>query len=290
MKDNVFNKLYEKIRLLRIRDKEPYFSLYKLLGFYPDSIEIYQLALLHKSSSVEKEKGKRVNNERLEFLGDAILDAVAADTVYHEFKNKREGFLTNTRAKLVQRETLNRVALELGLDKMVVFNPRGSSHKSHIYGNALEALIGAIYIDKGYDQARSFIQDVLFKKHINIHNLARKEVNFKSALIEWGQKNKITIDFDLLESFTDKNNNPIFQTQVMVAGVQAGVGIGFSKKESQQEAAKMAVRRLRSDKEFQHSILEKRDDNPSAQAASGHFEELPEEEHVNESDKTESNQ
>ena len=173
---------------------------------------------------------------------------------------------------------------------MVVFNPRGSSHKSHIYGNALEALIGAIYIDKGYDQARSFIQNVLFKKHINIHNLARKEVNFKSALIEWGQKNKITIDFDLLESFTDKNNNPIFQTQVMVAGVQAGVGIGFSKKESQQEAAKMAVRRLRSDKEFQHSILEKRDDNPSAQAASGHFEELPEEEHVNESDKTESNQ
>lgn len=200
-------------------NKEPYSSLYKILGFYPDNIHLYEQAFLHKSSSVESGDGRWLNNERLEFLGDAVLDAVVADIVYKHFQNKREGFLTNTRSKIVQRETMNRVAVELGLDKMVVYSAKLSSHNNHMYGNALEALIGAIYLDQGYEVCYNFIQNVLIKKHVNLETIARKEVNFKSSLIEWSQKNKLEISFDLIESFTDNDGNPVFQTGVTLSDI-----------------------------------------------------------------------
>ena len=120
-----------------------------MLGFYPKNISIYEQALLHKSSSVKSEQGRLLNNERLEFLGDAILDAVVADIVYKKFEGKREGFLTNTRSKIVQRETLNRLATEIGLDKLIKYSARQSSHNSYMCGNAFEALVGAIYLDRG---------------------------------------------------------------------------------------------------------------------------------------------
>lgn len=211
-------------------NKEPYSSLYKILGFYPDNIHLYEQAFHHKSSSIESSDGRWLNNERLEFLGDAILDAVVADIVFNHFQNKREGFLTNTRSKIVQRDTLNRVAVELGLKKMVVYSAKVNSHNNYMYGNALEALIGAIYLDQGYEVCYNFIQNVLIKKYVNLETIARKEVNFKSSLIEWSQKNKLEISFDLIESFTDNDGNPVFQTGVTLSDTQIGVGIGYSKK------------------------------------------------------------
>ena len=242
--------------------KEPYSSLYKILGFYPDNIHLYEQAFLHKSSSVESGDGRWLNNERLEFLGDAILDAVVADIVYKHFQNKREGFLTNTRSKIVQRETMNRVAVELGLDKMVVYSAKLSSHNNHMYGNALEALIGAIYLDQGYKVCYNFIQNVLIKKYVNLDTIARKEVNFKSSLIE---------------SFTDNDGNPVFQTGVTLSDMQIGVGIGYSKKESQQSAAKMAIKKLRTDKIFQQFISELKKKKTGENTAENEFENLPEE-------------
>ncbi len=250
----MLRQLYKRIRLLTHKGKEPYLSIYKVIGFYPDNIHLYEQAFLHKSSSVEGDNGRWLNNERLEFLGDAILDAVIADIVYSYFPNKREGFLTNTRSKIVQRETLNRVAVELGIDKMVVCSARQNSHNSHMAGNALEALVGAIYLDQGYECCNRFVRDVIMANHIDIQALARKEVNFKSSLIEWSQKHKLEISFDLIESFNDNDGNPVFQTAVTLAGMQIGIGIGYSKKESQQSAAKMAVKKLRTDKEFQDLI------------------------------------
>ena len=226
-------------------NKEPYSSLYKILGFYPDNIHLYEQAFLHKSSSVESGDGRWLNNERLEFLGDAVLDAVVADIVYKHFQNKREGFLTNTRSKIVQRETMNRVAVELGLDKMVVYSAKLSSHNNHMYGNALEALIGAIYLDQGYEVCYNFIQNVLIKKHVNLETIARKEVNFKSSLIEWSQKNKMEVSFELIEQFLDHDSNPVFQTEVRIEGLPAGTGTGYSKKESQQNAAQMAIKKVK---------------------------------------------
>ncbi|MDR2809948.1 MAG: ribonuclease III [Tannerellaceae bacterium] len=271
----MFNYIHRKIRLLKNKRKEPYLSLYKLLGFYPNDIALYEQAFLHKSSSVESYNGKWLNNERLEFLGDAILDAIVADILYKYFPNRREGYLTNTRSKIVQRENLNHIAVKLGLHKMVIYSTRLSSHNNHLYGNALEALIGAIYLDQGYRKCYHFVDIMIIKEFINLDNIARKEVNFKSALIEWSQKNKLEIVFDLIESFMDNDGNQVFQTEITLLNRRIGVGIGYSKKESHQNAAKMAIKKLRTDKEFRQYISESKKKQPNG-IDDSRFEELPE--------------
>ena len=245
----MFSNITDKIRLLFIKDKEPYLCFYKILGFYPGNIELYKQALLHKSSSI-KEKGRLLNNERLEFLGDAILDAVVADIVYKKFDGKKEGFLTNTRSKIVQRDTLNQVAVKIGLDKLIKFTTRQSSHNSYMCGNAFEALVGAIYLDKGYQACMDFMEKRIIEKYLNLDKVSRKEVNFKSKLIEWSQKNKFEIEFILKEQSVDDDQNPTFETQVNVENIPAGIGSGYSKKESQQEAAHETLKKIKSNAQF----------------------------------------
>jgi len=248
-----------------------------MLGFYPENLQLYEQAFLHRSSSVETNNGKRLNNERLEFLGDAILDAAVADIVYKHFKYGREGFLTNTRSKIVQRDTLNRLAVEIGLNEKIVYSAKINTHNNYMYGNALEALIGAIYLDKGYDVCYQFIDKVIVKEHINLNKIARKEVNFKSSLIEWSQKNKLEVSFNLIESFLDGDGNPVFQTEVVLLDNSIGIGIGYTKKESQQNAAKMAIKKLRKDKEFQTFIAELKEKSQEEQVGESSFDELPDE-------------
>ena len=249
----MFDNITDKIRLLFRKDKEPYLCFYRMLGFYPRNIDIYQQALLHKSSSV-KEKGHLLNNERLEFLGDAILDAIVADIVYKKFEGKREGFLTNTRSKIVQRETLNRVAVEIGLDKLIKYTTRQSSHNSYMCGNAFEALIGAIYLDRGYRACKKFMEERIINQYLNLDKVSRKEVNFKSKLIEWGQKYKFEVDFKLLDESLDQEQNPTFETQITVEDIPAGRGKGYSKKESQQEASHETLAIIKNDPQFIDAI------------------------------------
>lgn len=249
------NKI-DKIRLLFCKDRESYFCFYRILGFYPRNIRLYEQALLHKSTAVRSEKGRPLNNERLEFLGDAILDAIVGDIVYQHFEGKREGFLTNTRSKIVQRETLNKLAVEIGLDKLIKYSTRSSSHNSYMYGNAFEAFIGAIYLDRGYECCKQFMQKKIIEPYIDLDKLSRKEVNFKSKLIEWSQKNKMEVSFELIEQFLDKENNPVFQTEVRIEGILGGAGTGYSKKESQQNAAQMALKKIKGDPEFMTGVQE----------------------------------
>lgn len=243
------------------KGKEPYLSIYKIVGFYPDNIQLYKQAFLHKSQSIEDDEGKWLNNERLEFLGDAILSAVVADIVYKHFQNKREGFLTNTRSKIVSRDSMNWIGLSLGIDHLLRYSinvhAQHEAHNSNMLGNALEALIGAIYLDQGFDACYRFIDDVLIKKHIDIDKISETEVNFKSNLIEWGQKNRLPISFEIIESFQDEQSNPVFQTAAVLVetGEHIGIGIGYSKKESQQNAAQMAMKKIRTDRIFQQHIL-----------------------------------
>ncbi len=243
------------------KGKEPYLSIYKIVGFYPDNIQLYKQAFLHKSQSIEDDEGKWLNNERLEFLGDAILSAVVADIVYKHFQNKREGFLTNTRSKIVSRDSMNRIGLSLGIDHLLRYSinvhAQHEAHNSNMLGNALEALIGAIYLDQGFDACYRFIDDILIKKHIDIDKISETEVNFKSNLIEWGQKNRLPVSFEIIESFQDEQSNPVFQTAAVLVetGEHIGIGIGYSKKESQQNAAQMAMKKIRTDRIFQQHIL-----------------------------------
>ncbi|MCI1646874.1 MAG: ribonuclease III [Bacteroides sp.] len=245
-----------KIRLLFHKDRESYFCFYQILGFFPRDIHLYKQALLHKSTSIRSEKGCPLNNERLEFLGDAILDAIVGDIVYKHFEGRREGFLTNTRSKIVQRETLNKLAVEIGIDKLVKYSTRSSSHNSYMYGNAFEAFIGAIYLDQGYERCKHFMEERIFKNHIDLDKMSRKEVNFKSKLIEWSQKNKVEVSFELIEQFLDEDYNPMFRTEILIEGISAGIGAGYSKKESQQNAAQTSLRRIKNDSVFKKLIEE----------------------------------
>ena len=243
-----------KIRLLFVQNRESYLCFYKILGFYPRNIQLYEQALLHKSSAVRSDKGRLLNNERLEFLGDAILDATVADIVYKHFEGKHEGFLTNTRSKIVQRETLNRLAIEIRLDKLIKYSNRSSSHNNYMCGNAFEAFIGAIYLDQGYECCKKYIEQRIIGPFIDLDKLSRKEVNFKSKLIEWSQKNKTRVSFELIEQFLDNEGNPVFQTEVNIEGLSGGNGNGYSKKESQQNAAQMALEKIKTDPQFIESI------------------------------------
>ena len=246
----MLSNLIDRMKLPFRKDKELYLSLRQIIGFYPHDIGYYKLALMHKSMFKRNAKGKPVNNERLEFLGDAILDATVGDIVYRHFPGKREGFLTNTRSKLVQRETLNRLAQEMGINQLILSNGRSSSHNSYMGGNAFEALVGAIYLDRGYDACMKFMRKRILTQMINIDKVAYKEVNFKSKLIEWSQKNRVRIDFRVLSQEKDKTGSPVFKYQVMLETVEGCTGTGFSKKESQQMASKLTLERLRKEPQF----------------------------------------
>lgn len=250
----MLNNIIDRIKLPFRKEKELYLSLYQILGFFPKDINYYKLALMHKSI-MRREKGKPINNERLEFLGDAILGAVVGDIVYHHFEGKREGFLTNTRSKIVQRETLNKLANELGLTSLIMSSGHSNSHNSYVAGNAFEAMVGAIYLDRGYNACMKFMKKRILGQLVNIDKVAYKEVNFKSKLIEWSQKNRVEVDFKLLEQKKDENGSPYFLCQVMIEGIEGCKGRGYSKKESQQLAAKLTLDRLRKEPQFIDAVF-----------------------------------
>ena len=252
-----FENLIHRIKLPFRKDKELYLRLYHILGFYPNNISYYKQALMHKSVSVKGKDGRYQNNERLEFLGDAILDAVVGDVVYRHFEHKREGFLTNARSKLVQRETLGKLAVEIGLDRLIQFNQQqNNSHNSYMAGNAFEALVGAIYLDYGYERCMKFMEKRILNHIIDVDKVAYKEVNFKSKLLEWSQKNRIRLDFRDLHQTTDKDGANVFNTMVVIEGLECGRGRGYSKKESQQSAARESLLILKRHKGFETSVFE----------------------------------
>ncbi len=246
----MLNNIIDRIKLPFRKEKELYLSLHQIIGVYPHNISYYKLALMHKSVSRRNAKGKPVNNERLEFLGDAILDAIVGDIVYQHFPGKREGFLTNTRSKIVQRETLNKLAQEMGINQLILSNGHSYSHNSYLGGNAFEALVGALYLDRGYNACMKFMERRILSQLINIDKVAYKEMNFKSKLIEWSQKNRVKLEYKLLEQKKDEHGSPVFSYQVLIEGLEGCMGTGFSKKESQQLASKLTLQRLRREPQF----------------------------------------
>lgn len=249
------NSIIDRIKLPFRKEKELFSSLREILGFYPRRIELYKLALMHKSIARRNAKGKPVNNERLEFLGDAVLDAVVGDIVYRHFEGKREGFLTNTRSKLVQRDTLNKLAQEMGINQLILSSGHSNSHNNYMGGNAFEALVGAIYLDRGYDMCMRFMQKRILSQLINIDKVAYKEVNFKSKLIEWSQKNKVKLDFKLVSQSKEAGGSPTFIYKAVIEGVEGGQGKGYSKKESQQLASKETLQRLKREPQFIDAVF-----------------------------------
>ena len=249
------SNIIDRIKLPFRKEKELFSSLYKILGFYPHNIEYYRQALVHKSIGKRNDKGKPLNNERLEFLGDAILDATVGYIVYRHYEGKREGFLTNTRSKLVSRETLGKLANEMGLSQLILSAGHSNSHNSYVGGNAFEALVGAIYLDRGYDACMWFFENRVLGKYINLDKVAYKEVNFKSKLLEWSQKNRVRMEYRLMKQKKDDNGSPVFSFVVVLEGIDGEKGSGYSKKEAQQLASKETLQRLKREPQFVEAIF-----------------------------------
>lgn len=257
----------DRVKLkFRKRDKDFLKALHDILGFIPYNLEIYRIALSHKSIGYQGRTGKSVNNERLEFLGDAILEAVVSDLVFHRYERKREGFLTSTRSKIVQRSSLNQLSAEMGLDRLIRTNARPVSQHNNIGGNAFEALVGAIYLDRGYAHCKWFIEKRIIGRLLDIDNVAQKEVNFKSKLLEWTQKNRIQAEYRLDKTDKDNNGNTVFYTSVVLEGLIAGKGTGFSKKESHQATAREALMKLRREARFVDTIFEAKEKRTAMEA------------------------
>ncbi len=212
-------------------------QLQNLLGFKVSSLHLYDLALCHRSNITSN----ITNNERLEFLGDAILGAIIAEYLYNKYPTQTEGFCTEMRSKIVNRQSLNDIAIKLGLKQLVKYNNLDQHLRgSQIFGNALEALIGAIYIDKGYNTTKKFIQTKIINLYIDMDLLEGEESNLKNKLIGWGNKNKRKIEFITLEEVQDKRKK-IFNVGVKLDEEIICQATATNKKEASKRAAKKAI-------------------------------------------------
>jgi len=222
------------------KSKKFYKLIYQLTGIYPSNLQVFRIAFTHKSASRNLDRNKRLNNERLEFLGDAILASIVADFVYSYFPFKREGFLTKLRARIVSREQLNEIALSMGLQYHIVSQNSVNGTKN-IYGNALEALIGAVYVDKGYKKTKEFVIKRIIDNNIDLKAIALTDSDYKSQVIEWAQKNKCNLIFEDEEVETTDHNNLYFTSVIKIDNQVLGKGKGLSKKEAQQSASREAL-------------------------------------------------
>ncbi|WP_026462990.1 ribonuclease III [Adhaeribacter aquaticus] len=233
----LFHKLFRK-------DRAFIKAITNVTNITPDNVYLYTLAVTHTSYVKQNVSGKQETNERLEFLGDSILGAVVAEFLFKKFPYKDEGFLTEIRSRIVNRESLNHIALKIGLNTLVKVdqNNQAARFKS-INGNALEALVGAIYLDKGYKTTKKFILDKLIKPHFDLHTLVTTTSNFKSKLIEWAQGQNKNIRFDIVNQ-KQSGNITEFTAEVTLDNQTLACGTGYSKKKAEQAAAEKSLKLL----------------------------------------------
>ena len=221
------SKSKEDLKLIRF--------LIKQLGYRPDKLDYFNEALTHKSLSNQKENLS--SNERLEFLGDTILDAVVADYLFNKFPDQDEGYLTKLKSKIVSRQTLGGIAASMGLSEFIKYQQSKSLRMSTIEGNAFEAVIGAIYLDGGFEAVKKTIYHHIFRLHVNLTNLLETEIDFKSKLYIWSQKNKLNLEFKLINE-DNSSGTWKYEIEVIINNQPYGKGKGTSKKAAEQAAAK----------------------------------------------------
>lgn len=217
-------------------------ALKNILGFVPGNYAVYRLALRHKSVANDIKKGVKNSNERLEFLGDAILGSVVAEVLFKKFPYKDEGFLTEMRSKIVNRAHLNQLSKKIGIADMIDYDARlmnQHNKNSSLFGDAFEAIIGAIYLDKGYNFTKYFIINRIIIPHVDINQLEQTESNFKSRLLEWAQREGKEVSFELIED-KPSGQSRLFSVRVLINGEEMGKGQDFSKKNAEKNAAEKA--------------------------------------------------
>lgn len=232
----IFGKLFGKKPAKQSFEKQ----LQNVLGLKPGNISLYTTALSHRSVK----EGADENNERLEYLGDAILSSIVADYLFKKYPYKGEGFLTEMRSKMVNRSQLNDLALKMGLKKITLYNKfDGSLKGSQIFGNTLEALVGAVYLDKGYRKTHRWVLQHMIIPHLYVDDLENIDINLKNKLIGWASKNGKVLTFVTLEEKLESNRR-IFTIAAVVDGDEIALGKGFNKKDASQIAAQLAIEKL----------------------------------------------
>lgn len=232
--------LLSKIFISRKGDKAFSEQLENVLGFMPRKLDLYITALSHRSVKDTPEE----NNERLEYLGDAVLGSVVADILYKRYPRKGEGFLTEMRSKMVNRQQLNDIAVKMGMKKIAKFNKiDGSLKNSHIFGNTLEAMVGAIYLDRGYKKTHIWVTKRIVLPYLFMDDLELQDINIKNKLIGWASKQGKVITFEIVEEKTERGRR-LFIIGAMLDGEIIAHGRGYNKKEASQIAAQQAVEKL----------------------------------------------
>ena len=228
----------------RHKGNEDFYNFFKnILGFTPRRTDIYQIAFIHKSKSVEVLKGRRINNERLEYLGDAVLSAIVADYLYKKYPYEGEGFLTIMRSKIVSRANLNKLAHKIGLTKLIQYNKEQQGIFKSIEGDAFEALIGAIYLDRGYEFTKKVVANRIIGVYMDIDTLAASDWNFKSKIIDWGQHNRRKVSFEVVQVI-DCGYCKQYETRVLIDDAPYESAVDFSIKASEQLAAEKTYKRV----------------------------------------------
>ena len=222
-------------------DKDFAKRIKEMTGITPKKLSLYKLAFYHRSTFNELSEQAQ-NNERLEYLGDALLNSISAEYLYQKYPNGNEGFLTKMRSKIVKRKTLNYIADAMGLDTLLMECNRTHSSVSML-GNALEALIGAMYLELGYDKTKKFVTQNLFRKYLDIHDLENNDDNFKSRLLEWGQKNGHDVQYKVLSKFKQDHRDR-YRVVVSVDGEDLSTAEDFNKKNAEQQASEAALSKL----------------------------------------------
>jgi len=220
------------------KDKKLVRAIRRMTGYSPVNIELYNQATIHRSVANSRFKGIKESNERLEFLGDAVLDIIIAEYLFKKFPFKDEGFLTEIKARIVNRENLNNLARKVGVDQITVFEQEGTHQRAYksIYGNTLEAIIGAVYLDLGFKICNKFIIKKLILPHTDLEVLVKNNPNYKSRIIEWAQKENKDLSFDIIE-VSGENHHREFTAQLEIDNTVVSTGNGFSKKKAEQDAA-----------------------------------------------------
>jgi len=238
--------LRRRINGTYILDKREFGSrLRKILGFCPGNLRIYEIAFIHRSASYTLPDGKRINNERLEYLGDAVLDAILSDYLFEKFPDASEGFMTKIRSRIVNREVLNHLAVSMGFDNILVSNVSSTHSTRNLYGDALEALIGAVFLDKGFRKTKKLFIKKVFNKYLDLDNIVRTDTDYKSLVFEWVQKHKTNLTFTYNEEYDFTLKKSVFSTTLIIDREEFGTGQGASKKEAEQEASGMAWSKLK---------------------------------------------
>lgn len=242
----MFADIRAYVKYLFRSDKKQAREIKRICGFYPDKLYLYKTALIHRSASQKTKEGTLINNERLEFLGDSVLDLIIGEYLYKKYPGENEGFLTQFRSRIVNGENLSEITKHTGLAQLVITNVKPNSNGIHLYEDAFEAILGAIFLDRGIERAKEFIIKHILTDYLNMFELEHNNSNYKSRLIEWGQKNKKNVIF---HTDLETPGSKYFVSFIRVEGQTLGSGIGISKKEAEQKAAKVGLAQIEEEEE-----------------------------------------